>query len=186
MAYEVDDVDPERTDDLKTLDVGQVEVDMAFNETADAVVASGLAPVETIDKFIYEAHRLGISAFLDTLNVSDPVKLLKSLKDLPDVLMLHRGIDVEVETKNATGKGAKDKLWWGDLNGIKKAFEGKKMLIAVAGGIEPDTAMGALKSGADIIVVGRDITQSKDIERSVRRYLNIMHGDIDLHRVHTE
>src|SRR3990172_4824972 len=44
--------------DLKTLDVGQVEVDIAFNETADAVVVSGLASKATIDKFISEAKRL--------------------------------------------------------------------------------------------------------------------------------
>jgi len=59
--------------DLKTLDVGQVEVDMAFDETADAVVVSGLATVDVIDKFIYEAKRLGIYAVIDTMNVPDPV-----------------------------------------------------------------------------------------------------------------
>ncbi|MHA1835852.1 MAG: bifunctional 5,6,7,8-tetrahydromethanopterin hydro-lyase/3-hexulose-6-phosphate synthase, partial [Candidatus Odinarchaeia archaeon] len=48
--------------DLKTLDVGNVEVDMAFEATADAVVASGLATKETLDKFIYEAQRVGIYA----------------------------------------------------------------------------------------------------------------------------
>ena len=40
--------------DLKTLDVGQVEVDLAYEETADAVVASGLASKETLGKFIYD------------------------------------------------------------------------------------------------------------------------------------
>ncbi len=30
--------------DLKTLDVGKVEVDIAYEDTADAVVAAGLAP----------------------------------------------------------------------------------------------------------------------------------------------
>ena len=35
--------------DLKTLDVGKVEVDIAYEDTADAVVAAGLAPPETLD-----------------------------------------------------------------------------------------------------------------------------------------
>jgi bifunctional enzyme Fae/Hps len=48
--------------DLKTLDVGKVEADLAYEETADAVVAAGLAPVETLDSFIHEAKRLGIYA----------------------------------------------------------------------------------------------------------------------------
>ena len=34
--------------DLKTLDVGKVEVDIAYEDTADAVVAAGLAPAETL------------------------------------------------------------------------------------------------------------------------------------------
>ncbi|RJS81995.1 bifunctional formaldehyde-activating protein/3-hexulose-6-phosphate synthase, partial [Candidatus Bathyarchaeota archaeon] len=60
---------------------------------------------------------------------------------------------------------------------------------AVAGGIVPETAREALEKGANIIVVGRYITQSKDIERAVRDFLEltpIMREDIDLFRVHVE
>jgi hypothetical protein len=60
--------------DLKTLDVGKVEVDLAFEETADAVVASGLAAAEVLDGFIYEAKRLGIYAVVDMMEVADPVR----------------------------------------------------------------------------------------------------------------
>ena len=44
--------------------------------------------------------------------------------------------------------------------------------MAVAGGISPMTMPGALKEGADIIIVGRYITQAKDPERSVREFLH--------------
>ena len=77
-----------------------VEVDMAFDEGADAVVASGLASVDVIDKFIYEAKRLGIYAIVDTMNVDDPIKKLKSLKELPDIVILHRAIDAEKREKH--------------------------------------------------------------------------------------
>ncbi|MFH1834661.1 MAG: bifunctional 5,6,7,8-tetrahydromethanopterin hydro-lyase/3-hexulose-6-phosphate synthase [Methanobacteriota archaeon] len=162
--------------DLKTMDVGQVEVDLAFDETADAVAVAGQASIEVIDKFIYEARRLSVYSILDTLNVKDPVKLLKSLKELPDIVELHRGIDEE---------GGKEHDWQ-TIEKIKTAFKGKKLLVSVAGGIEPKNALEALKAGADIIVVGRYVTQSKDIERSVRAFLNLMQGDIDLKRVHVE
>jgi len=62
-------------------------------------------------------------------------------------------------------------------------------LIAVAGGIVPGTAREALEKGADIIIVGRYITQSKDVERAVRDFLELtpeMREDIDLFRVHVE
>jgi bifunctional enzyme Fae/Hps len=187
--------------DLKTLDVGQVEVDLAFDETADAVVASGLASTEMLREFIYEAHRMGIYAMVDTMNVSDPVKLLKDISEnnkekcnasmpkspkppqMPDILLLHRGISGEA-TKEV---GAE----WNKIKEIKEFAKknGKDILVAVAGGIEAHNVEEALKRGADIIVVGRYVTQSKDVERSVREFLYAMGmraADIDLKREHVE
>jgi len=163
--------------DLKTMDVGKVEVDMAYEETADAVAVAGQAPIEVVDQFIYEARRLGVYSIVDTINVKDPVKLLKSLKEMPDIVELHRGVDEETGGK---------KHQWELIKDIKELAKDKKVLVAVAGGIEPQNMQDALKSGADIIVVGRYITQSKDIERSVREFLKQMQGDIDLKRVHVE
>ncbi len=165
--------------DLKTLDVGKVEVDIAYEDTADAVVAAGLAPAETLDATVHEARRMGIYAIIDMLNVEDVLGKLKSLKDLPDVVILHRGIDQE---SGRTCGLERIKL-------IRQAFPNKKLLIAVAGGIVPETAKEALEQGADILIVGRYVTQSRDIERSVRDFLELtpaMREDIDLYRVHTE
>lgn len=165
--------------DLKTLDVGKVEVDLAFDETADAVVAAGLAPAETLDSFIHEARRLGIYAVVDMLNVEDPLKKLKSIKEFPDIVILHRGIDQE------TGRTHGLEI----IPEIRQTFKDKKFLIAVAGGIIPETAKEALQKGANIIIVGRYVTQSKDIERAVRDFLEAtpeMREDIDLFRVHVE
>ncbi len=165
--------------DLKTLDVGKVEVDLAYDETADAVVASGLAPAETLDAFIHEAKRLGIYAVVDMMNVEDPIRKLKSLKEFPDVVILHRGIDQE------TGRTLGLEL----IQEMRLTFKDKKFLVAVAGGIVPETAKEALQRGADIIIVGRYVTQSKDIERAVRDFLEStpeMREDVDLFRVHVE
>jgi bifunctional enzyme Fae/Hps len=165
--------------DLKTLDVGKVEADIAYEDTADAVVAAGLAPPETLDATVHEAKRLGIYAIIDMLNVDDVMTKLKSLKEFPDVVILHRGIDQE---SGRTCGLERIKL-------IRQAFPNKKFLIAVAGGIVPETAKEALEQGADILIVGRYVTQSRDIERAVRDFLELtpsMREDIDLFRVHTE
>jgi len=165
--------------DLKTLDVGKVEADIAYEDTADAVVAAGLAPPETLNAFVHEAKRLGIYAVIDMLNVEDVLGKLKSLKDFPDIVILHRGIDQESGRTCGLER----------IQMIRKAFPGKKFLIAVAGGIVPETAKEALAQGADILIVGRYVTQSKDIERAARDFLELtpsMREDIDLFRVHTE
>ena len=165
--------------DLKTLDVGKVEVDLAYDETADAVVASGLAAPETLDSFIHEAKRLGTYGVVDMMNVEDPLKKLKSIKEFPDIVILHRGIDQE------TGRTHGLEI----IPEIRQTFKDKKFLIAVAGGIVPETGREALQKGADIIIVGRYVTQSRDIEHAVRDFLEAtpeMREDIDLFRVHVE
>jgi bifunctional enzyme Fae/Hps len=162
--------------DMKTLDVGQVEVDLAYEETADAVVASGLASKETLDRFIYEAKRLGIYAVVDMMDVKSPLETLQSLEQLPDVVIIHRGIDEE--------HGGLTR--WNLIREIKEAFAGKKILVAVAGGIDPSTAPKALESGADILIAGRYVTQSKDVERATREFLKLLGADMDLYRVHVE
>jgi len=165
--------------DLKTLDVGKVEVDIAYEDTADAVVAAGIGPAETLDATIQEARRLGIYAVVDMLNVDDVLAKLRSIKELPDIVILHRGIDQETGRSSGLER----------IKLIREAFPNKKFLIAVAGGIVPETAKEALEKGADILIVGRYVTQSKDIERAVRDFLELtptMREDIDLYRVHTE
>ena len=163
--------------DLKTMDVGKVEVDIAFNETADAVCAAGAASTATLDDFVYEARRLGIYSFVDLMEVEDPVGKLRKLKRPPDGVILHRAIDVE-------RRGGEPR--WGYIGEIREAFKERRLLISVAGGIRPATARIALEAGADILIVGRYITQSRDVERAVREFLPCLKGDIDLFRVHVE
>jgi len=181
--------------DLKTLDVGKLEVDFAFDATADGVVASGLAATASIDKFILEAQRLGIHAFVDTMEVQNPIEKLKSLKQTPDVVIIHRGIDVEQSSAGDTSPDAKQKQRWALVPKIKELYADKKkasgrdrVLVAVAGGIEPSTASYALTQGADILIVGRFIASAKDVEFAMRRILGVLPGyqDIDLKRIHTE
>ncbi|MDD2665678.1 MAG: bifunctional 5,6,7,8-tetrahydromethanopterin hydro-lyase/3-hexulose-6-phosphate synthase [Methanocellales archaeon] len=161
--------------DLKTLDVGNLEARMAADATADALVVSGLAPPATIEKVITEARKTGICSVIDMLNVGDPKGLLERLTVMPDVVELHRAIDVESkEIKHA----------WSDIKGIKLLSD--KMLVAVAGGIVADNAKEAIKSGADILIVGRAITKAKDIEGMARRFLELMKEEIDQFRVMTD
>jgi bifunctional enzyme Fae/Hps len=166
--------------DLKTLDVGKVEVDQAYNQGADAVVVSGLAAKETINNVIYEAHRMGIYAYVDMMNVVDPKAVVNGLNETPDVVLLHRNVDAGMGKENK----AEDARW--KLIKEIKSEVSDKILFAVAGGINPKTAKEALINGADILIVGRYITQSKDIERAAREFLSLLGEDTDLYRTHWE
>ncbi len=161
--------------DLKTLDVGNLEARMAADATANAVVISGLAPIETIVKGIKEAEKTGILAYLDMLNVENPLERLRKVSEagvLPNIVELHRPIDSE--SMEPPWKLAKD---------IKKEF---KVLVAVAGGIKPENIPEVIGSGADIIVVGRAITKARDVEGAVRKFMKHMKPDTDQFRIMTD
>lgn len=163
--------------DLKTLDTGNLEVRLAADSAADAVVISGLAPKKTLELSINEARKTGIYSVIDMLNVADPLAVLKGLSVLPDVVELHRAIDME---KSAHA--------WQSIPEIKAlAKEGRRLLVAVAGGIRVDTEGQALKAGADILVVGRAITRSKDIRDAAEQFLGgLKQTEIDQYRIMTD
>ncbi|MDR2623813.1 MAG: bifunctional 5,6,7,8-tetrahydromethanopterin hydro-lyase/3-hexulose-6-phosphate synthase [Methanobrevibacter sp.] len=164
--------------DLKTLDVGRVEVTMAANETADAVGISGLGTIESIEKAIHEAQKQGIYSILDMMNVENITDKLKHIKDSlkPDIVLLHRNVDLET-AKTEKGEKIEDSAEWGNIKNIKKIIDNG--LVTVAGGITPQKINDAKESGADILVVGRYITGSKDVRRSVENFLEQLPQDPD-------
>ena len=163
--------------DLKTLDTGNLEVRLAADSTADAVVISGLAPKKTLELSIREARKTGIYSIIDMLNVPDPLAVLKGLEVLPDVVELHRAIDME-----------KSAYAWSNIRDIQAlARDGRRLLVAVAGGIRTDTEGAALAAGANILVVGRAITRSKDIRDMAEQFLTgLKQTEIDQYRVMTD
>jgi bifunctional enzyme Fae/Hps len=163
--------------DLKTLDTGNLEVRLAADAAADAVVISGLAPKKTIELAINEARKTGIYAVIDMLNVPDPLSVLRGLSVQPDVVELHRAIDME---KSAHA--------WSNIQEMKAlGNEERRLLVAVAGGIRVDTIGSALTAGADILVVGRAITRSKDIRDTAEQFLSgLKQTEIDQYRVMTD
>ena len=161
--------------DMKILDTGNLEARMAADASSDAVVISGLAPTSTLEKAIAEARKVGIYSVVDMLNVQNPAKVIEKLKVKPDIVELHRAIDTE-DVAHA----------WGDITAIKKAAGGK-LLVATAGGVRVNVVKDALKAGADILVVGRAITASKDIKHAADEFIDKLDKEeIDQFRVMTD
>jgi len=167
--------------DLKTLDVGRVEVKMAADETADAIAISGLGTIESIEKAVHEAMKQGIYSILDMMNVDNFVEKLHALKYKPDIVLLHRNVDLETMATER-GKELGEVTEWGNINQIKEIL-GKGRRVAVAGGITPDRVDMALSNGADIIVVGRYIIGSRDVKRAAYDFLAYIPQDPDTMRL---
>ena len=164
--------------DLKTLDVGRVEVKMAADETADAVAISGLGTNESIEKAIHECSKQGIYSILDMMNVQDIPAKLDGIKLKPDILLLHRNIDSETMNDNDNEQASE----WGNIKEIKSKL-GERGLVAVAGGVTPDKVNKALTNGASIIIAGRYIIGSSDVRRAAEDFLAYLPQDSDTMRV---
>ncbi|MCL4338355.1 orotidine 5'-phosphate decarboxylase [Patescibacteria group bacterium] len=144
------DVSPYIVADLKTMDRAETEVNIAKNAGASAAVSLGWAPVETINSFIESCKREGLDSMLDMMNVEESVKVLRKLKKLPDVVLLHRGVDEE--------KFNRDKpIPYIQINKIHASYN---LLLSIAGGDTIREVQRAVFNDADIVVVWKEFYQS--------------------------
>lgn len=150
--------------DLKTLDVGKLEVSLGAKTGVDACVVSGLAPLPTIKGFIEECQKLALDTWIDTLgtNLETFKPKLLLLDSLPDVIIVHRGIDEEIAGKESV---------YESISEIKSNLE---KLVAIAGGLNLKNVHLAKDHGADIFIIGRAIYQSKNPQKSLDQFLSII------------
>ncbi|MHA1400194.1 MAG: orotidine 5'-phosphate decarboxylase / HUMPS family protein [Candidatus Heimdallarchaeaceae archaeon] len=148
--------------DMKTLDVGGLEVQIGAEDGANAVAVSGLAPIETIESAIKEGKERSVDIILDLMNVQEPLALLKQLSDLPAIVLFHRGIDQEGRKEHP----------WELIQTISQTYP--DVLIAVAGGLDLATSKKALENGAQIIIIGRAITQAPDVHETTLDFLKLV------------
>lgn len=132
--------------DLKCMDRGTTEVQAAKNAGASAATCLGLAPLPTIDAFINTCLEQKIDSMVDMMNVEFPFEILQHLKKLPDIVVLHRGVD-EATSSNKV-------LPYHNIARIKGTY---KVMISMAGGESLKEAQRAFFNGADIAVVWKEI-----------------------------
>jgi len=138
--------------DTKCADLALRDVKMVAEAGAQAATCLGVAPVETIDVFIKECKKAGIDSMVDMMNVDQPINILRELKNSPDVVIIHRGVD---ETEFSKDK----QIPFYQINEIKNNFD---TLLSVAGGDKIEEVQRSMFNGADIVVVWKDFYQSTD------------------------
>jgi len=133
--------------DNKCADLGAREVEMMATAGANAATCLGVAPIETIDNFIDECKKFKIDSMIDMMNVENPLMILKKLKKIPDVVILHRGVD--------EGEFKKEKqIPYYQIKQIKGSYN--NILISVAGGDTIREVQRAIFNEADVVVVWKN------------------------------
>jgi len=137
--------------DLKTMDVGALEADMAVKSGADVIVIMGVSSDSTISEAVQAAAKYGAKVMVDLMGVQDPAKRGREVAALGAAyLCMHMAVDEQMGGMTA-----------GSLIPMMKKMP---VGVAVAGGITAQTAAQLAAAGAEIIIVGGAITKSADVK----------------------
>jgi bifunctional enzyme Fae/Hps len=136
--------------DLKTMDRGNTEAMLAHTAGASGAIAAGQAPIETLNEFIKSCADLGIDSMVDMMNVAQPIQVLRKIKKMPNVVILHRGVDEE--TFNRTKP-----IPFVQINKVKSSYD---VMISIGGGDTIREVERATFNGADIVLVWKEFYQA--------------------------
>jgi len=148
--------------DMKTMDVGRIEVEMAAKAGAHIVSILGAAHISTIAECIEAGKHFGAKIMVDMLEVKDYVELAKKIEELgADYISLHIPIDEQMLGKIS-------------FENVKAVASNVNIPVAIAGGLNSENIVDAIKAGATILIVGGAITKSKDATKATREIKEVM------------
>jgi len=149
--------------DMKTMDVGSFEVEIAAKAGADVISVLGLADDGTVHEAVLSARQYGAKVMVDLIGTEDKVSRARRAEELgASLVCLHVGIDEQMKGGAAPA----------DL--VKRVSSAVGIPVAVAGGITSETAPALLAAGASVIIVGGNIIKAEDVAGAARRVKEAM------------
>lgn len=140
--------------DMKTMDTGAIEVEMAAKSGASVVSILAVADNAVIEEAIKSARKYGVAIMVDIMNVDDPVRRAKEMEEMGvDYVCVHVGIDQQMQGMDT-------------LSLLEKVSAAINTPLAVAGGVDAEMASEAVNLGADVIIVGGNIVRSAKVKES--------------------
>src|SRR6266566_5161092 len=129
--------------DLKTMDTGAFEIEIAVKAGADVVTVKA-------------ARRYGAKIMVDLMRVADKPMRAKELEGLGvDYLNMHVSIDEQMIAQSP-------------LQELKAVAKATSLPVAVAGGLNSETVAQALEAGASIVIVGGAIIKAEKVVEATR------------------
>jgi len=142
--------------DMKIMDVGRIESESAFKAGANVVCVLGVADDSTIKECVEAAKNYGGRVMVDLLGVSDPTRRAMELEKMGiDYIGMHTSIDEQMRGKDPFSQ-------------LREVSRTVSVPVAVAGGINSETAAKAIDAGASVIIVGGAVIKAKDPQEATR------------------
>jgi len=137
--------------DLKTMDAGELEADIAFSAGADLVTVLGVAGDSTIVGAVAAAKRHGKGIVVDLIGVADKAARAREVVALgAEFVEVHAGLDEQAED----GFTFSTLLEAGEASGVP---------FSIAGGVNASSIAAVQASGAIVAVAGSAIYSAPDV-----------------------
>ncbi|MCK4613232.1 MAG: orotidine 5'-phosphate decarboxylase [Thermoplasmata archaeon] len=164
--------------DLKIMDVGGFETEIAGRAGASVVTVMGVSDDPTIEEALRAGRKYGVEIMVDLLGVKGKVSRAQEVEKMGvDYLCLHVSID-------------KQMLGASPCEEIKEVADAVSIPIAAAGGLNSENAHLAARAGASIIIVGGAISKAPDVARAARKIKEALEKDeavsTELYRKYTK
>jgi 3-hexulose-6-phosphate synthase/6-phospho-3-hexuloisomerase len=148
--------------DMKTMDAGREEVEMAAKAGANVVAVLGAASDATIEQAVEAGLHYDAQIMIDTAELADPVgRAIRASELGASIINVHCPIDVQMRGGDP-------------FETLKAVREAVSIKVAVAGGINSETAPKAIEYGADIVIVGGAVIKAPDATAATRAIIEAM------------
>lgn len=136
--------------DMKTMDAGELEADIAFKAGADLVTVLGSADDSTIAGAVKAAKAHSKGVVVDLIGIADKATRAREVRALgAKFVEMHAGLDEQAKPGF-------------DLTGLLRAGEESQVPFSVAGGVNVSTIAAVQAAGADVAVAGGAIYGAAD------------------------
>ena len=122
--------------DMKTMDAGSVEVEIAAKAGANIVLILGVSPDPMIREAVLAGRKYGVKVGTDLIAIDDPVMRAVELENMGvDIINIHVGLDQQV-------------LGMDPVELVRNVSEAcsDHVMIAAAGGLNSETAVKAYEA----------------------------------------
>ncbi|KPL00384.1 MAG: bifunctional hexulose-6-phosphate synthase/ribonuclease regulator, partial [Planctomycetes bacterium SM23_65] len=143
--------------DMKTMDAGRAEMEMAAKAGANLAVVLGGASDTTIRECVKAGQNYGIEVGVDMIAVADAAARAKQCQEWGAAVI---GVHTAIDEQMTGGAQAFDR--------VRAVREAVSIPVAVAGGLNTETVVDAVQAGADIVIVGGAINKAADPEAATR------------------
>jgi len=154
--------DMEIVADMKTMDAGRTETEIASKAGADWIYVMAAASDATIRECVEAGRNYGIKIAVDLLGATDPVERARQVVELgADVVNVHTPIDDQMVGRDP-------------FELLRRVRQAVSVQISVAGGINSENVVQAVASGADVVIVGGAVTKATDAQAATRQIKQAM------------